>query len=184
MRLIAGGDSFVWGSELKDHKHGGPKGYSLSTYPALLAKHYSLDYECIAYPGIGNKEISARVLKSLSNDSMVIVSWTWQSRDNTIDSDDVIQDLRDVLIKSKTPFLFTCADNCVLPKHISEDYRHWWMFPPGINPGQTISPRGFYQWAVEEGYECGSEGHPLEAAHLDAAQMMSDRFLTLISERP
>ena len=54
--VLAGGDSFVWGSELSDHKHGGPNGYSHKTFPALLADSYL----CAAYPGIGNREIAHR----------------------------------------------------------------------------------------------------------------------------
>ena len=69
--VLAGGDSFVWGSELSDHKHGGPFGYSKKTFPALLADNYL----CAAYPGIGNKDIALRVQEMLvwSKPDIVIV---------------------------------------------------------------------------------------------------------------
>ena len=183
MRLIAGGDSFVWGSELKDHKHGGLKGYSLSTFPAILARNNNLEYCCAAYPGIGNSEIAKRSLDYLSDDSLALISWTWQSRDDRVDSDDVIIYLQNLLLEKNIPFIFTCADNCVLTQNPQIDQGRWFLFPPGEHKGKTEHPRGFYQWAVEEGYKCGPDGHPLEKAHVEAAKLMSDRFLTLINER-
>ena len=47
MITVAGGDSFVWGSELADCPHGGPDGHSRKTFPALLAGE---SYVCAAYP--------------------------------------------------------------------------------------------------------------------------------------
>ena len=59
MIVIAGGDSFVWGSELADSPHGGPDGYSRQSFTALLAKGHQ--YRCVAYPGLGNNDITKRV---------------------------------------------------------------------------------------------------------------------------
>ena len=82
MKLIAGGDSFVWGSELKDHLHGGLGGHSKSTFPALLAAQHGLDYECVALPGSGNDSIARRVVEAChgQDDIAVLVSWTWSAR--------------------------------------------------------------------------------------------------------
>ena len=82
MIIVAGGDSFVWGSELSDHRHGGSQGYSRLTFPALLAK--DTGYICAAYPGYSNEEISQGVYRVLSEDKripFIFVCWTWPSRD-------------------------------------------------------------------------------------------------------
>jgi len=81
MNIVAGGDSFVYGSELKDCV----RGYSHSTFPALLAKGHR--YVCTAWPGIGNDAIARRVIKECyihdihhSHDLFVIVNWTFPGR--------------------------------------------------------------------------------------------------------
>jgi len=176
--VLAGGDSFIWGSELLDHKHGGINGHSQSVFPALLADNYI----CAAYPGIGNKEIAQRVKEAVDHDqpSVVIVCWTWPSRDNVLNSDDVIESLQDYLEYNHLPFIFTCADNCVVTGNLN--YKNWFMFPPGQVVGQTESPRGFYQWAVENKYSCGPQCHPLERAHQDAADLLKGKFYELVKE--
>lgn len=246
MKLIAGGDSFVWGSELRDHKHGGPGGHSPSTYPALLAQQNGLDYECVAMPGSGNDSIARRVIEACydQDDVMVLVSWTWSARyEFWIDkkshwetvssaqyerkafapfaelSKDFIQTyfndvgfsdywqtytslreitrLQDHLTARSIPYMFTICDNwfekadclrkpdpVISSLHYHLDKRRWFFFPEGSKYPKTTTPRGFYQWAVEERYEQGLQLHPLEEAHVSAAKLMSDRFLTLINERP
>jgi hypothetical protein len=82
MIIVAGGDSFIWGSELADSPHGGKDGYSRSTYPALLAKQVNMDYVCAAYPGNANQAISRMAINSCSNnkDSFLLVTWTYPQR--------------------------------------------------------------------------------------------------------
>jgi len=176
--VLAGGDSFVWGSELADHKHGGPAGYSKSTFTALLADNYI----CAAYPGIGNKEIATRIKDVFfwSKPDIVIVCWTWPSRDLQLNSDSYIEGLQDYLEYYKTPYIFTCADNCVITGNL--DYTNWFLFPSGIGANQTESARGFYQWAVENKYRCGIQNHPLEEAHKDAAKLMQEKFNELVKK--
>ena len=58
MTIVAGGDSFVWGSELADSPHGGPDGYSRNTFAALLSENYI----CAAYPGNGNDAIARNTI--------------------------------------------------------------------------------------------------------------------------
>ena len=176
--VLAGGDSFIWGSELSDHKHGGPDGYSKLTFPALLSDNYI----CAAYPGIGNRKIAANVRDMLvwAKVDIVIVCWTWTSRDNDIDSDWHIKGLQDHLDYYHIPYIFTCADNCVITGEL--DYRNWYMFPPGQGADQTESPRGFYQWAVENKYICGVQNHPLEEAHKDAAKLIQGKFNELVTK--
>lgn len=80
MIIVAGGDSFVFGSELKDC---GP-GYSSRTFPALLAKTSKRDYLCAAWPGYGNDAIARSVMQACEQvhacDRVVIVSWTFPGR--------------------------------------------------------------------------------------------------------
>lgn len=175
MTLVAGGDSFIWGSELSDHKHGGADGFSRLTFSALLSN----DYICAAYPGIGNVEIAKRVLKLLQPTHKLLVSWTWPSRDNHINSDASILEVQNYCVKHNIKYMFTCADNCLITNNNQINYNNWFFFPPGQGANKTTTPRGFYQWAVEEGFKCGADGHPLDYAHSIAAQLMRNKFLQL-----
>ena len=73
MIIVAGGDSFVYGSELQSPNN---------TFSALISKNY--DYRCVAWPGIGNDGISRRVInevnKNLPNKIFVIVNWSFPGR--------------------------------------------------------------------------------------------------------
>ena len=178
MTLLAGGDSFIWGSELADYKHCGKDGYSLSTFAALLSNS---NYICAAYPGIGNIEIVDRVKKKIQKNHKAIICWTWPSRDNKIDSDDEILNLQEYFQINSIPYMFTCVDNCIITSNPNIDYNKWFMFPAGEEPHKTNNPRGFYQWAVEESYPQGLNGHPLEQALIDAAKLMNFSFLRLTS---
>lgn len=179
--LVAGGDSIVWGSELADSPHGGANGYSRSTFTALLA---GKDYVCAAYPGIGNRDIVARVKDAIGGTtaSSVIVCWTWSTRDNKVNSDSEILDLQHYLINRDLPYLFTCVDNSIISNNDKIDWSKWYMFPPAKEPYNTMEPRGFYQWAVENKYSMAPEGHPLEAAHADAAEMIKEKFNELVKK--
>ena len=182
MIIVAGGDSFIWGSELSDSPHGGPGGYSRKTFTALLAGD---EYVCAAYPGIGNKEIADRVKHCIVPNCGVIVSWTWPTRDNAIDSDYTILDLQEHLIKNNIPYMFTCADNCVVTGNKDIDWTKWFLFPVIPNSGWHTNeqPRGFYQWALENKYELATnDKHPLDQAHLDASQLMKEKFNELVTK--
>jgi len=183
MIIVAGGDSFIWGSELKDSPHGGPNGYSRHTFTALLGGN---NYSCAAYPGIGNKEIARRVIREceplalIGLAHLVLVCWTWPTRDNKDNSDDEILELQNFLDTWNIPYLFTCADNCIVTNNPKIDWDNWYLFPAGTEPGDTLMPRGFYQWAVENKYNIGSDGHPLESAHSDAEKLMLEKFNELV----
>ena len=182
MITVAGGDSIVWGSELADSPHGGPDGYSRNTFTALLA---GKNYICTSYPGIGNIEISHRVLdacNTIQTKKQVIICWTWPSRDNMIDSDQIIIDLQEYLVQHNIPYLFTCVDNCIITDNAKIDYSNWYMFPQGTQKYETQIPRGFYQWAVENKYSIGVDGHPLEKAHEDAALLIKEKFNELVKK--
>jgi hypothetical protein len=176
--VLAGGDSFVWGSELADSPHGGGNGFSRNTFPALLADKYI----CAAYPGIGNRDIAYRIRDALElrAPDVVIVCWTWPSRDNMLDSDHYIKGLEAHLKYLNIPYIFTCADNCIVTGKL--DYDHWFLFPEGQGANQTEKPRGFYQWAVENKYAVGPDNHPLEQAHIDASKLMQETFDELVKK--
>jgi len=182
MIIVAGGDSFVWGSELMDCPHGGPTGYSKKTFPALLAN----DYVCAAYPGMNNEEIAQSLItkiQEIKTTLFVIACWTWPSRDKKNISPVVIQQFQDYCEHHQIPYMFTCADNCLL-EWLSDktNWTSWFLFPPAEEKWLTTSPRGFYQWAVENKYKCGPENHPLEQAHQHAAKLMQEKFNELVKK--
>ena len=91
MILLSGGDSFTYGSELKDgvsplDPSGTEPAYpivSQSTFPALLAKEFDMHYECAAYPGFSNSAIRRTVMNScekLQDVGLVVVTWTFPGR--------------------------------------------------------------------------------------------------------
>lgn len=179
--VAAAGDSFVWGSELTDYRHSGPSGYSRSTFSALISKDF--EYQCVAYPGATNKEIVDQVINT--NADAVIVSWTWPTRDNKLDSDTEILTVQEYLKANGIPYLFTCADNCVVTHNTLIDYSNWFLFPVIANSGwhSNEEPRGFYQWALEHKYELASKDkHPLEQAHIDAAILMKEKFNEVVKK--
>ena len=77
-KLIAAGCSFIQGCELGDEN--GSKGYSEHTYPALIAKHFDLSYECLAYGGASNTSIAHMILNHDISDSILLVQWTYEWR--------------------------------------------------------------------------------------------------------
>ena len=182
MIIVAGGDSFIWGSELADSLHGGKDGYSRKTFSALLSTDH---YACAAYPGIGNIEIARRTQEAcdvIQAEKQVLVCWTWPSRDNLIDSDQTIIDLQEYLVQHDIPYLFTCVDNCIITANPEINWDNWYMFPAGKEINEMQLPRGFYQWAIENKYSIGIEGHPLEDAHRDAAELIKEKFNELVKK--
>jgi hypothetical protein len=186
LKIIAAGDSFVWGSELADSPHGGLFGYSKNTFTALLAKQFSYHYQCVAYPGADNAAIMQQVKNFAQNKSdFVIVSWSWPSRNNKLISEDEIIQTQHYLENNKIGYLFTCADNCVVTKNPKINWNNWFLFPVIPNTGwhKNEEPRGFYQWALEHKYELAAKDkHPLEHAHIDAALLMKDKFNELVKK--
>lgn len=258
MILVAGGDSFIWGSELPDCRHGGPIGYSSNTFTALLAQQCDLDYVCVAYPGYSNSSISRSIMTTCENfeskDKFVIVSWTfphrfefrfmhtdgtgesswcsinsWQADGTSeklypgkINSKEIANFakifyksvanneyyeqyvyLKEILflqlyLKNKNiPYLFTTAHNesyqhINYDRHANDqdlsslynqiDWDRWYFFPGGQGVDQTESPRGFYQWAVENKYSVGQQQHPLEDAHSDAVKLIKGKFDEMVKK--
>ena len=84
-RLIALGDSFIWGSELKDNTDYNT-GYikpSASVWPALLAKELNYEYVPIACPGVSNSWIERQFIAHcdlIKPDDFVVIAWTYCER--------------------------------------------------------------------------------------------------------
>lgn len=261
MIIVAGGDSFIWGSELADSLHCGKGGHSGKTFTAILAKDY--EYQCAAYPGNGNDSIARMTMiaceKNKNKKQAVIVSWTFPGRyefkiqtkqgfrwevinswsvgkqyteTDDIDKNTLVQEfknksellgitkfaesyfanvgfleyweiysslkeivfLQNYLEANHIPYIFTCADNVLFNNWTISNpddtistlynqikFNHWYMFPVGTNANETIKPRGFYQWAVENKYRIG-DTHPLEDAHRDAAKLIKEKFNELVTK--
>lgn len=250
MILVAGGDSFIWGAELADCRHGGSGGYSRKTFSALLAE--DIEYHCAAYPGNANNAISRSVMSACESlvDVGVVVNWTFPQRydfrfnydtltatspwfsihshystakviDN-IKNSELIKDFSKVFYKhvgnneyyeiyttlkeilflqlylksERIPYLFTTADNSYYEhenylrskdQHLEIlynqiDWDNWYFFPKGTAASETLTPRGFYQWALENKYSVGNYGHPLEQAHADAAELIKEKFNELVKK--
>lgn len=84
MIIVAGGDSFIYGSELNDCDKRGTTQYSRNTFTSLLATQSGFDYECVAWPGYGNDSIARNVINFCETHKdqkkFVIVSWTFPGR--------------------------------------------------------------------------------------------------------
>jgi hypothetical protein len=102
--------------------------------------------------------------------------------------------LQNYLKVKHIPYMFTCADNSIFQNHTANnsdefvnslykqiDMDNWFLFPAGTGVNQTETPRGFYQWAVENKYDMGTT-HPLEQAHADAAKLMQGKFNELVKK--
>ena len=88
---VAFGDSFTRGDELTDcstHSRIAPHHtHSLSTWPALVAKGWRAEYDCMAIGGRGNHWISIMVSTLLEQhrDALFIINWTWFERFDYMD---------------------------------------------------------------------------------------------------
>ena len=104
--------------------------------------------------------------------------------------------LQQYLKQKNIPYLFTTVDNRYYQHenynrnkdltldalYNNIDWNNWYFFPPGTAVNETVAPRGFYQWAVENRYSIGPQGHPLEQAHHDATELIKEKFDELVIE--
>jgi hypothetical protein len=60
------------------------------------------------------------------------------------------------------------------------NWENWSWFPQRIQDNETHAPIGFHQWAIENKYLVGTQGHPLEQAHADAAVLIKEKFNELV----
>lgn len=62
--------------------------YSLSTWPALIAKNMNVEYRCLAYSGCSNQTIIRTLTKfinELTPNDLVIIDWTFSNRWDYLD---------------------------------------------------------------------------------------------------
>ena len=89
--VVSFGDSFTRGDELADCSTPGKiathRTYSLSTWPALIAKSLDVEYDSMSVGGRGNQWISQRISAFLDQlrDALLIVNWSWFERFDYID---------------------------------------------------------------------------------------------------
>ena len=242
MIIVAGGDSFVYGSELADcdETH-----FSNSTFPVILAQRNNYGYVCAARPGNSNDAIARMLILECEklldqNQSVAVIAvWTFVNRYEFLFNYKInspispwcsitphntgkkeVQDFKDCfykhvgsndnfanyntltsilllqnyLISKNIPYMFLPADNHfytgqidsnvniikILHKCINWD--KWYFFPHAEEQWNTTTPRGFYQWAVENKYPIGAHFHPLEEAHRDAAKLIKEKFDEMVKK--
>ena len=82
MKLKSFGCSHIWGSDLRDCPET-PNIYQYSrlTWPALVAQHLNLEYECYAHAGVGNLYIAEHVLAEAEKEpALFVINWTYIDR--------------------------------------------------------------------------------------------------------
>lgn len=93
--LIAGGDSFTFGSELQGcYDKNRIEVASPNSYTSLIANEAKLDYQCVAFPGYSNDAISRTVIDTCNitqNIKLVIVCWTFPGRYEFLFNDEIEQ---------------------------------------------------------------------------------------------
>jgi len=77
-KIVSFGDSFIFGSEIKNNTHG------QLAWPGLAAKQLGVEYETLAVPGCGNENITRQILSYFSNNPannvIAVINWTWGAR--------------------------------------------------------------------------------------------------------
>ena len=77
-KIVSFGDSFIFGSELRNNKNGH------QAWPGLIAQKLEVDYETCAIPGCGNESITRQILTYFSTNPadnvLAVVNWTWGAR--------------------------------------------------------------------------------------------------------
>jgi hypothetical protein len=77
-KIVSFGDSFVFGSELKNNEDGS------QGWIGQAAQKIGVDYQTFAVPGCGNENISRQILSYFSNNSsdnvLAVINWTWGAR--------------------------------------------------------------------------------------------------------
>lgn len=75
-KILSAGCSFIQGNELGDEFP-----FSQHTYPALLAKHFDVAYDSVAYASASNQGIAKKLFEYPDyNNTLVIVQWSFPSR--------------------------------------------------------------------------------------------------------
>lgn len=77
-KIVSFGDSFVFGSELKNNQDGS------QSWIGLAAKQLGVAYQTFSVPGCGNENITRQILTYFTNnpasDVLAVINWTWGAR--------------------------------------------------------------------------------------------------------
>lgn len=77
-KIVGFGDSFVFGSELKNNSNGH------RSWIGQAAEKLNVEYETLAVPGCGNENIARQILTYFSNNpsesTLAVINWTWGAR--------------------------------------------------------------------------------------------------------
>lgn len=77
MKLKSFGCSFIWGSEMPDAVTSPSK----HSWPALLADHLQMPYQCLARAGCGNLYIAEQILNHTAQEpAFFVINWTYIDR--------------------------------------------------------------------------------------------------------
>jgi hypothetical protein len=211
MILASFGDSFIFGTDLKDAVCKLPETWkpSQQTWPALIAQQLQHDYQCFAQPGVGNNQILQQIIKAVaqySNNAIYIANWTWIDRFDyvsvanndwhtvrpSLDNPDIdklyyktfhseladkfnslvyINAAIDILQQNNCKFLMTYMDHLLLDQT--------WHAPDHVvflqnrikQHLKTFDGLTFLEWSRKHRYKESQLWHPLEDAHVAAAQL-------------
>jgi len=77
-KIVSFGDSFIFGSELRNN-HDGSR-----AWPGLIARDLGIKYETRSVPGCGNDAIARQIMEYFHyndpKDTLAVVNWTWALR--------------------------------------------------------------------------------------------------------
>lgn len=77
-KIVSFGDSFIFGSELKDNINGD------KSWVGQAATQLGVEYETLSVPGCGNENITKQILTYFSNNPsdnvLAVINWTWGAR--------------------------------------------------------------------------------------------------------
>jgi len=77
-KIVSFGDSFVFGSELKNNDDGS------QSWIGQAAKNLGANYQTHAVPGCGNDHIARQIYSyfatNSANDTLAVINWTWTNR--------------------------------------------------------------------------------------------------------
>ena len=78
MKIVSFGDSFIFGSELKNNNCG------TKAWPGLAAKKLGYTYETLSESNCGNESIAIQIMHYFANnkakDTLAVINWTWLHR--------------------------------------------------------------------------------------------------------
>jgi hypothetical protein len=204
--IVSCGDSFFYGSDLKDSDH---------AWPALIAQDLEHDYRCFAEPGVGNLRILQQIIQAQSiygTQAIYAINWSWIDRFDYVSikddtwhtirpslDDSVYDDLyykhfhseladkfRNLVCVSQAcdlltghQYVMTYMDPLMLDQQWhAPDYVQ--ILQKKIQPYlNNFNGKTFLQWSRDNAFPESDRWHPLESAHRAAADYWTRKFQSL-----